>query len=71
MGWAPIAHIVWDWNGTLLHDIDAVIAATNATFAEIDLEPLTLKRYRELYCVRFPRFYERLMGQLPWSSVTQ
>ena len=31
------AHIVWDWNGTLFHDIDAVIEATNASFAEIGL----------------------------------
>ncbi|MBM7172298.1 HAD family hydrolase [Streptomyces sp. G44] len=59
------AHIVWDWNGTLLHDIDAVIEATNASFAEIGLEPITLERYRELYCVPIPRFYERLLGRLP------
>ncbi len=59
------AHIVWDWNGTLLHDIHAVIEATNACFAEIGLEPITLERYRELYCVPIPRFYERLMGRLP------
>jgi phosphoglycolate phosphatase-like HAD superfamily hydrolase len=58
-------HIVWDWNGTLLHDIDAVIDATNASFAEIGLPPITLDRYRELYCVPVPRFYERLMGRLP------
>ncbi|SDK70006.1 HAD family hydrolase [Streptomyces indicus] len=59
------AHIVWDWNGTLFHDIDAVIQATNASFAEIGLAPITLERYRELYCVPVPRFYERLMGRLP------
>ncbi|UGY91733.1 HAD family hydrolase [Streptomyces gobiensis] len=58
-------HIVWDWNGTLLHDIDAVIAATNAAFGEIGLPPITLERYRELYCVPVPRFYERLMGRMP------
>jgi phosphoglycolate phosphatase-like HAD superfamily hydrolase len=58
-------HIVWDWNGTLLHDIDAVLAATNASFGEMGLPPLTLERYRELYCVPVPRFYERLMGRLP------
>lgn len=58
-------HIVWDWNGTLFHDIDAVIEATNASFAEIGLPPITLTRYRDLYCVPVPRFYERLMGRLP------
>ncbi|MFF3749960.1 HAD family hydrolase [Streptomyces sp. NPDC002018] len=58
-------HLVWDWNGTILDDIDAVIGATNAAFADIGLEAITLDRYRELYCVPIPRFYERLMGRLP------
>ncbi|SHK89565.1 HAD family hydrolase [Actinacidiphila paucisporea] len=58
-------HLVWDWNGTLFHDIDAVIEATNASFAELGLPPITLDRYRELYCVPVPRFYERLIGRLP------
>jgi phosphoglycolate phosphatase-like HAD superfamily hydrolase len=58
-------HIVWDWNGTLLHDIHAVLEATNAAFAETGLPSITLERYRELYCVPVPRFYERLMGRLP------
>ncbi|MTE19270.1 HAD hydrolase-like protein [Streptomyces sp. TRM43335] len=69
------AHIVWDWNGTLLHDIDAVIEATNAAFAELGLSPITLERYRELYCVPVPRFYERLMGRLPtdeeWAGMDE
>ncbi|ARQ72443.1 HAD family hydrolase [Streptomyces marincola] len=59
------AHIVWDWNGTLLHDIDVVIEATNASFAEIGMPAITLERYRDLYCVPIPRFYERLLGRLP------
>ncbi|MBA2949551.1 HAD family hydrolase [Streptomyces himalayensis] len=62
------AHIVWDWNGTLFHDNDAVIGATNAAFAEIGLEPITLEQYREVYCVPIPRFYERLIGRLPTDA---
>ncbi|MFD7263301.1 HAD family hydrolase [Streptomyces sp. NPDC059874] len=58
-------HIVWDWNGTLLHDIDAVMAATNASFAELGFAPITLETYRDLYVVPVPKFYERLMGRLP------
>lgn len=62
------AHLVWDWNGTLYHDIDAVVAASNAAFAEIGLGPLTVQRYRELYCIPIPRFYERLMGRAPTAE---
>ncbi|MEN8650082.1 HAD family hydrolase [Streptomyces sp. 21So2-11] len=65
MGKHMTTHLVWDWNGTLLDDISAVIGATNAAFAEIGLESITLARYRELYCVPIPLFYERLMGRLP------
>ncbi|CAL9450557.1 Phosphoglycolate phosphatase [Streptomyces sp. enrichment culture] len=61
-------HIVWDWNGTLLHDIHAVIAATNASFAELGFAPITLERYRDLYVVPVPKFYERLMGRLPTDA---
>ncbi|MFG2225563.1 HAD family hydrolase [Streptomyces sp. NPDC048644] len=61
-------HLVWDWNGTLFHDIDAVLGATNAAFAVIGLEPITLERYRELYCVPVPLFYERRMGRMPTDA---
>ncbi|CAL9553834.1 Phosphoglycolate phosphatase [Streptomyces sp. enrichment culture] len=65
------AHIVWDWNGTLFHDNDAIIGATNAAFAELGLAPITLERYRTLYCVPVPKFYERLMGRLPTDAEWQ
>uniref|UniRef100_A0AAU2V861 Haloacid dehalogenase-like hydrolase n=1 Tax=Streptomyces sp. NBC_00003 TaxID=2903608 RepID=A0AAU2V861_9ACTN len=61
-------HLVWDWNGTLLDDNAAIIEATNAAFAELGLEPITLERYRDLYCVPIPRFYQRLMGRLPTDA---
>ncbi|MFG3288005.1 HAD family hydrolase [Streptomyces sp. NPDC048179] len=68
MGKHGSAHIVWDWNGTLFHDNDAIIGATNAASAELGLAPITLEQYRALYCVPVPRFYERLMGRLPTDT---
>ncbi|MGW7261397.1 HAD family hydrolase [Streptomyces sp. NPDC054834] len=68
MGMHSSAHIVWDWNGTLFHDNDAIIGATNAAFGELGLEPITLEQYRALYCVPVPRFYERLLGRLPTDA---
>ncbi|MGC0420743.1 HAD family hydrolase [Embleya sp. AB8] len=58
-------HLVWDWNSTLFHDLDAIIAATNASFALLGFPPMTLERYRELYCVPVPRFYEKVTGRVP------
>ncbi|ANP55426.1 phosphoglycolate phosphatase-like HAD superfamily hydrolase [Streptomyces griseochromogenes] len=68
MGMHAGAHIVWDWNGTLFHDNDAIIGATNAAFAELGLAPITLEEYRALYCVPVPKFYERLLGRLPTDA---
>ncbi|MFE1028857.1 HAD family hydrolase [Streptomyces sp. NPDC058818] len=68
MGMQTGAHIVWDWNGTLFHDNDAIIGATNAAFAELGLASITLEQYRALYCVPVPKFYERLMGRLPTDA---
>lgn len=68
MGMQGSAHIVWDWNGTLFHDNDAIIGATNAAFAELGLTPITMEEYRALYCVPVPKFYERLMGRLPTDA---
>lgn len=68
MGKRVGAHIVWDWNGTLFHDNDAIIGATNAAFAELGLEPITMEQYRALYCVPVPKFYERLLGRLPTDA---
>jgi phosphoglycolate phosphatase-like HAD superfamily hydrolase len=61
-------HIVWDWNGTLFHDTDAVVSATNAAFEPFGVAPLTVERYRETYCVPIQRFYERLIGRLPTDA---
>ncbi|GAA3232194.1 HAD-IA family hydrolase [Streptomyces thermocoprophilus] len=71
MGKHGASHIVWDWNGTLFHDVDAIIGATNAAFADLGLEPITLERYRALYCVPVPKFYERLLGRMPTDAEWQ
>ncbi|WP_344442628.1 HAD family hydrolase [Kitasatospora nipponensis] len=58
-------HIVWDWNGTLFHDMEAVVDASNAAFASVGGEPLTIEQYRALYEIPIPRFYQRVLGFQP------
>lgn len=58
-------HIVWDWNGTLFHDMEAVLGASNAAFATIGIGPMTMQEYREQYEIPIPRFYQRLLGRMP------
>ena len=57
-------HLVWDWNGTLLDDAAAVIAATTAAFSEAGIS-LTVsgESYRRNFTRPIRLFYERLLGR--------
>ncbi|MER6943248.1 HAD family hydrolase [Nonomuraea sp. NPDC000554] len=56
-------HIIWDWNGTLLHDIDAVVGATNEVFKPYSLPALTADGFRAVYTRPIWLAYERLLGR--------
>ncbi|SEM78800.1 HAD family hydrolase [Nonomuraea pusilla] len=56
-------HIVWDWNGTLFHDIDAVVGATNEVFKPYALPPLDADGFRAVYTRPIWLAYERMLGR--------
>jgi len=56
-------HIVWDWNGTLFHDIDAVVGATNEIFQSYELPHLTVDAFRAVYTRPIWQIYERMLGR--------
>lgn len=58
-----VSHIVWDWNGTLFHDIDAVACATSEILADLGLPPITAEDHRRLFTRPVWVFYERLLGR--------
>lgn len=51
-------HVTWDWNGTLLDDIDVVVGAMGALLARRSLPALTLERYREVFDFPVSVYYE-------------
>ena len=53
-------HVIWDWNGTLLNDIDLVINAVNATLTSRDMTPITKEKYLQLFDFPVIAFYEQL-----------
>ncbi|MBI3688343.1 MAG: HAD family hydrolase [Actinobacteria bacterium] len=57
------AHIVWDWNGTLLDDNEAVLSAVNAVCASFGRPALTMAEWRAAFFRPLDRCYERLLGQ--------
>ncbi len=42
-------HVVWDWNGTLLDDVEAALASINAMLEQRGMPVLSKDRYREIF----------------------
>ncbi len=57
----PVRHVIWDWNGTLFDDFDAVLLAMNASCASVGGPEVTADLYRETFTRPIERTYERLL----------
>jgi phosphoglycolate phosphatase len=53
-----LKHIIWDWNGTLLNDVEFCKNIINRILRENNLEELTLNRYREIFTFPVQKYYE-------------
>lgn len=53
--------VIWDWNGTLLNDLDCSLIAMNAVLAEFSLPLIpSLQAYRATFGFPIQNFYERV-----------
>ncbi|PRY33975.1 HAD family hydrolase [Umezawaea tangerina] len=68
-----IKHVVWDWNGTLLADNDAVLSAVNAVCAGFGRTAITLEHWRSTFSRPLQQCYEQLLAQeldaAAWSRI--
>ncbi|MBN1765978.1 MAG: HAD family hydrolase [Sedimentisphaerales bacterium] len=53
-------HIIWDWNGTLLDDVEDCVAVVNELQQGRGLELISLESYRELFDFPAIDFYRRM-----------
>lgn len=58
-----VKHIVWDWNGTILDDNDAVVLAVNRVCAEFGRAPVDLDFWRSIYRRPLTDTYADLLGR--------
>lgn len=59
-----MSHVIWDWNGTLLDDVGAVLAATAVAFRQAGVQAeVTGDVYRRSFTRPIRLFYERLLGR--------
>jgi phosphoglycolate phosphatase-like HAD superfamily hydrolase len=57
------AHLVWDWNGTLLDDLELVVSATNACLASVDCRPVTADEHRRDFRRPISTYYASVLGR--------
>jgi phosphoglycolate phosphatase-like HAD superfamily hydrolase len=58
-----IRHVVWDWNGTILDDNDAVVAAVNTVCATFGRDDIDLDYWRSVYRRPLVDCYRDLLGR--------
>jgi phosphoglycolate phosphatase-like HAD superfamily hydrolase len=56
-------HIVWDWNGTLLDDLDIVVESLNVGTAAFGIPPIDEDGYRDHFMRPVRAFYDSLFGR--------
>jgi len=66
-------YILWDFNGTLLDDIDASIAAVSDLLIFHNKKPMTKERYYGIMEMPIIRYYEKLfdLQQVPFSQLAK
>ena len=58
-----MAHVIWDWNGTLFDDLPIVVEAVNACLRSQGVSPIDQETYRSRFVRPLNGFYELLLGR--------
>jgi phosphoglycolate phosphatase-like HAD superfamily hydrolase/ADP-ribose pyrophosphatase YjhB (NUDIX family) len=66
-----IQNIIFDWSGTLVDDLPAVLAATNYVFSQCGLEAMSLDQFRAEFCLPFKHFYDRFAPGIPIEKLEE
>ena len=51
-------HILWDWNGTLLDDVEISIDCVNIMLEKLGLQKTNLSEYYQMMDFPMHRYYE-------------
>jgi len=66
-----IRNVIFDWSGTLVDDLPAVLAASNHVFRQAGVPEMTLDQFRSEFCLPFKKFYDRYVPQVPWPRLEE
>jgi phosphoglycolate phosphatase len=54
------SHVIWDWNGTLLDDVDLAVQAVSRVLISTGRPGITLEDHLEIFCFPITEYYRRL-----------
>ncbi|MHB9008253.1 MAG: NUDIX domain-containing protein [Limisphaerales bacterium] len=66
-----IRNIIFDWSGTLVDDLPAVLQASNHVFRQAGVPEMTLDRFRAEFCLPFKHFYDRYVPHVPLAQLEE
>lgn len=56
----PFEHVIWDWNGTLLSDVDFAVKTVNLSLEKRKLPLINRYNYQQTFCFPIKTYYERI-----------
>jgi phosphoglycolate phosphatase len=57
---AGIDTVIWDWNGTVMDDVDVCLSAINEIMRRRRLPAIDMTRYRSVFCFPIESYYRAL-----------
>jgi phosphoglycolate phosphatase len=64
-----IHNIIFDWSGTLVDDLPAVLEASNYVLAQAGKPGMSLEQFRAEFSLPFTRFYDRHTPDIPMPQL--
>jgi phosphoglycolate phosphatase len=64
-----IRNIIFDWSGTLVDDLPAVLKASNVVLAKAGRPGMSLEQFRAEFCLPFTNFYDRHAPGVPIAQL--
>lgn len=53
-------HIIWDWNGTILNDVNLSVELINWLLKERNLKTVSVDEYKKIFTIPVKNYYEKL-----------
>ncbi len=70
-GRGVIRNVIFDWSGTLVDDLPAVLEATNHVLRMAGVPEITRERFRAEFTLPFTGFYDRYTPHVPLAQLEQ